>query len=70
MQYVSQINRSRSIAAGALTKSAFFVPEPKLCQNDVAPHQRKIIATDREFKGIVSPDWKGLHMFSLDRFDV
>jgi hypothetical protein len=22
------------------------------------------------FKGIVSPDWKGLHMFSLDRFEV
>jgi hypothetical protein len=21
-------------------------------------------------KGIVSPDWKGLHMFSLDRFEV
>jgi hypothetical protein len=23
-----------------------------------------------KFKGIVSPDWKGLHMFSLDRFEV
>jgi hypothetical protein len=22
------------------------------------------------FKGIVSPDWKGLQMFSLDRFEV
>jgi hypothetical protein len=22
------------------------------------------------FKGIVSPDWKGLHKFSLDRFEV
>jgi hypothetical protein len=22
------------------------------------------------FKGIVSPDWKGLHMFALDRFEV
>jgi hypothetical protein len=22
------------------------------------------------FKGIVSPDWKGLHMFSMDRFEV
>jgi hypothetical protein len=21
-------------------------------------------------KGIVSPDWKDLHMFSLDRFEV
>jgi hypothetical protein len=21
-------------------------------------------------KGMVSPDWKGLHMFSLDRFEV
>jgi hypothetical protein len=24
----------------------------------------------KTFKGIVSPDWKGLHMFSLDRFEV
>jgi hypothetical protein len=24
----------------------------------------------KSFKGIVSPDWKGLQMFSLDRFEV
>jgi hypothetical protein len=24
----------------------------------------------QSIKGIVSPDWKGLHMFSLDRFEV
>jgi hypothetical protein len=27
-------------------------------------------AGKRDFKGIVSPDWKGLQMVSLDRFEV
>jgi hypothetical protein len=33
-------------------------------------HGRKIRAEGKHapLKGIVSPDWKGLHMFSLDRF--
>jgi hypothetical protein len=26
--------------------------------------------TYKRFKGIVSPDWKGLQMVSLDRFEV
>jgi hypothetical protein len=28
------------------------------------------LASQDQVKGIVSPDWKGLHMFSLDRFEV
>jgi hypothetical protein len=26
--------------------------------------------TEKPLKGIVSPDWKGLQMVSLDRFEV
>jgi hypothetical protein len=28
------------------------------------------IVDKKNFKGIVSPDWKGLQMVSLDRFEV
>jgi hypothetical protein len=30
----------------------------------------KIKAQEKQLKGIVSPDWKGLQMVSLDRFEV
>jgi hypothetical protein len=34
------------------------------------PKEKKYTSDTSCFKGIVSPDWKGLQMVSLDRFEV
>jgi hypothetical protein len=41
---------------------------PKLLYNKKGVKQLPIILSG--LKGIVSPDWKGLQMISLDRFEV
>jgi hypothetical protein len=39
-------------------------------QNMAVIHVGHLIAKYFHVKGIVSPDWKGLQMVSLDRFEV
>jgi hypothetical protein len=52
-------------------KSLFIKPKPA-CITNTGPVSTKDHAKSLfgYFKGIVSPDWKGLQMVSLDRFEV